>query len=168
MRIVLTLILVLTAGLAQAATITVPAGTVLVTPDGNRYDIPDGSMLVTPDPMPVPPTAPIYDPWPVYVPNPMPVPPTTPIYDPRPVYVPGSNFIVNPYRNLDATPWIFYPSWYHRPYFTLHRPVVTPMPRPFFPTPPRPMPPRPMPPHPAPGPHGGQHGGGTRSGSHYR
>ena len=54
MRIVLTLILVLTAGLAQAATITVPAGTVLVTPDGNRYDIPDGSMLVTPDPMPVP------------------------------------------------------------------------------------------------------------------
>ncbi|MGD0039312.1 MAG: hypothetical protein ABSE84_02655 [Isosphaeraceae bacterium] len=58
MKYLLTIILILTAGLVQAATVSLPKGAVLVLADGIRYLVPAGARLEITDsePMPAPPT----------------------------------------------------------------------------------------------------------------
>ena len=47
--LLLTLVFFVTASAAQAATIAIPDGSILVMPDGIRCYVPDGCVLVTPD-----------------------------------------------------------------------------------------------------------------------
>jgi hypothetical protein len=164
-KYLLTVIVMLTAGLVQAATVNLPKGGVLVLENGTRYLVPAGARLEIPDddPLPEPPT------------------PT--------VYAPPYGLYVNPY--VSSQSWVFYPSlysdyghdtydepyvysygdnnwYYHGPSY--HRPYYG------YPTPPNHFGP-PGPPHyPGHDPHHGLppghggpppgHGGGSHGGGH--
>jgi hypothetical protein len=84
MKYLLTVIVMLTAGLVQAATVNLPKGGVLALENGTRYLIPAGARLEIPDD------------------DPLPEPPT--------VYAPHYGLYVDPC--ISSQSWVFYPSLY--------------------------------------------------------